>query len=325
MKFYQISLALIVSSLAACAVDFKPTFRDKPVPANLQNAVKAAVPTEPFVAPKEERKILVFSATSGFRHGSIPIGKLALEEMGASTGAYEVLISDDPDNFETAALEQFDAVVLLNTTLDFFMPTLIRNKETRKREKPAKYSDEEWSALLKRNDRLLDNLVAYVKAGGGLVGIHAATDSCYDHGCYGDMIGAYFNGHPWMGNQNVTINVEDPEHGTMKPVFGDMESFSLQEEIYQFAEEPYTRERLRILLNLDEDRSDKPKFKPKRKDGDYAVAWVQAVGEGRVFYTSIGHNNHIYTNPLMLKHYLAGIQFAVGDLEADTTPSAQIK
>lgn len=63
----------------------------------------------------------------------------------------------------------------------------------------------------------------------------------------------------------------------------------------------------------------------KRTDGDYAVSWVQGVGKGRVFYSSLGHNHEIYSNPHMLKHYLAGIQFACGDLKADVTPSAQLK
>jgi type 1 glutamine amidotransferase len=106
-------------------------------------------------------------------------------------------------------------------------------------------------------------------------------------------------------------------------VFDGVDDFRLVEEIYQFKEEPYSRENLRILLHLDPDRSDKVEGM-NRKDNDYPVAWVQKVGEGRVFYTSIGHNEHIYANPLMLKHYLAGIQFAVGDLQADTTPSAQL-
>ena len=63
----------------------------------------------------------------------------------------------------------------------------------------------------------------------------------------------------------------------------------------------------------------------KREDNDYPVAWVQQVGKGRVFYSSLGHNHHIYWNPMLLKHYLAGIQFACGDLQADTTPSAKIQ
>ncbi len=135
-------------------------------------------------------------------------------------------------------------------------------------------------------------------------------------------MGGYFNGHPWNANNNVTIVIEDCEHALMKPVFGDANDFALKEEIYQFREEPYSRDRLRVLLHVDLARSDQVK-KLKRTDNDYAVAWVQQVGKGRVFYSSIGHNPHIYWNPLMLKHYLAGIQFATGDLPADTTPSGR--
>ena len=103
-----------------------------------------------------------------------------------------------------------------------------------------------------------------------------------------------------------------------------IKDFQIQEEIYQFREEPYSRERLRILLHLDRERSDPVDAdKIMRTDDDFAVAWVRKAGKGKVFYTSIGHNNHIYSNPLMLKHYLAGIQFAMGDLKADTTPSAK--
>jgi len=156
------------------------------------------------------------------------------------------------------------------------------------------------------------------------MGIHAATDSCYNHEAYGKTIGGYFWGHPWGANSKVTIVVEDPEHATNKPVFGDTKDFELIEEIYQFKPEPYSRERLRILLHLDPERSAEVKGK-KREDNDYAVAWVQQVGKGRVFYTSLGHNHHIYWNPMLLKHYLAGIQFTCGDLKADTTPSAKIE
>ena len=137
-------------------------------------------------------------------------------------------------------------------------------------------------------------------------------------------MGAYFWGHPWTAKTNVTIVVEDPEHEIIKPVFQGISDFRLQEEIYQFKEEPYSRKRLRILLHLDPERSDPvDPAKVKRTDGDFAVAWVKDAGKGKVFYTSIGHNNHIFYNPLMLKHYLAGIQFAMGDLKADTIPSAK--
>ncbi|MEN8724173.1 MAG: ThuA domain-containing protein [Lentimonas sp.] len=315
MKLYTCLLSVLLCGSMYAASSWVPQFNDKPLTPEQIAKVESALPTKGIFAPKTSRKVLVYSATAGFRHSSISIGKLALEQMGTSSGAYEATVSDDPKNFESDALKQFDAVILLSPTQDFFMP----NGKTRK-----KFSDDEWSFLQARHNRLVDNLVEYVSNGGGLVGIHAATDSCYGHAEYGAMIGGYFDGHPWRAKNNVTIVVEDPEHATMKPVFGGMKDFRIQDEIYQFKDTPYSRDNLRVLLHLDPATSD-PVKGLKRKDHDYAVAWVQSVGKGRVFYSSIGHNHHIYSNPLMLKHYLAGIQFAVGDLEADTTPSAKIR
>lgn len=310
----SLSCALAISSLCA-ASDWVPTFNDKPVPASRIKAIEQALPNTAIVAPKEARRMLIFSATAGFRHRSIPTGLIAFEKLGEATGAYDAVVSDDPANFEADVLKTFDSVLLLSPTLDFFMP----NRKQRKN-----FSGEEWAELQARHDRLVDNLVDYVEAGGGLVGIHSATDSCYDHKEYGHTIGGYFDGHPWRHNNNVTIVIEDSEHAIIKPVFQGMKDFRIQDEIYQFKDSPYSREHLRVLLHLDPVRSD-PVKGLKRADNDYAVAWVQSVGEGRVFYSSLGHNEHIYTNPLMLKHYLAGIQFATGDLEADTTPSAKLK
>lgn len=304
----------IEASLSPALVGWKPAFNDAPVPAERSAAIDKALPSAPIVSPKAKRRVLVFSATSGFRHKSIPTGKEALVKLGESTGAFKAIVSDDPAYFEAAALQSFDTVILLSPTLDFFMP----NEKQR-----ADFSDEEWAWLKARHDRLVDNLVAYVEQGGGLMGIHSATDSCYHHTAYGETIGGYFDGHPWRKDNQVTIVVEDPEHATIKPVFGAMKDFEIIEEIYQFKPEPYSRERLRILLHLDPDRSD-PVERMKRSDGDYPVAWVQSVGMGRVFYSSLGHNHHIFSNPMLLKHFLAGIQFACGDLEADTTPSAKL-
>lgn len=297
-------------------INWQPNFNDKPVDQSDIEKIEDAIPDVPIVTPKQVRRVLVYSATAGFRHKSIPHGKVALEALGKSTGAFEAVISDDPANFEPVELRKYDTVILLNTTMDFFMPNIKQREQ---------FSDEEWAYLQARHNRLVDNLIDSVEAGGGLVGIHSATDSCYNHQEYGETIGGYFNGHPWNAKANVTIVVEDPEHEVNKPVFNDIKDFRLTEEIYQFKDEPYSREKLRILLNLDRERSDPvPDEKVKRTDNDFAVAWVQKVGKGRVFYTGIGHNPHIYWDTLMLNHYLAGIQFACGDLEADTTPSAKI-
>ena len=94
--------------------DWKPSFNDEPVPQERLEAIDAALPNIALAVPDSPRKILIFSATAGFRHASIPTGKVALDRMGIKTGAYQALISDDPENFEIDVLKTFDAVVLLS-------------------------------------------------------------------------------------------------------------------------------------------------------------------------------------------------------------------
>ena len=189
------------------------------------------------------------------------------------------------------------------------------------------FSQQEWDTLKKRHDRLLGNLINYVQDGGGLVGIHAATDACKKSRPYAEKICAKFNGHPRTKKMQVNVVIEDPKHAINLPVFGGMSDFTIREEIYEFGNEIFSRKRSRVLLRLDPTRSDQPspKHPTKRVDNDYAISWVHAYGKGRVFYSSLGDNLHIFTNGLILKHYLAGIQFATGDLIADVTPSADMK
>ncbi len=320
MKNLIVSAAAFVAVFLGASqsgVDWSPAFNDAPVKPEEAKRIEDAVPAKAFARPAKSRRMLVYSATSGFRHKSIPHGKMALELIGKRTGAFEAVVSDDLKHFEPENLKRFDAVCLLNVTGDFFLP----------HPKDLGAMEPERQQKLKDNDlRLKKALIEYVERGGGLVGIHSATDACYKHEAYGKMIGGYFDGHPWTQDSRVTIRVEDPDHALTRPVFKEKE-YSFLEEIYQFKEEPYSRDRLRVLLNLDPEKSDKPKKEGaiKRKDNDFAVCWVQQFGEGRVFYTSLGHREDIYMNPVMLSHYLAGIQFAVGDLKADTTPSAKRK
>ena len=85
--------------------------------------------------------------------------------------------------------------------------------------------------------------------------------------------------------------------------------------------DPYSREKLRVLLSFD--MSKLPADAPSRTDKDNPIAWIQQVGKGRVFYCSLGHNRHIFWDPQILQFYLDGIQYALGDLPADATPSAK--
>ena len=97
----------------------------------------------------------------------------------------------------------------------------------------------------------------------------------------------------------------------------------VSDEIYQF-DQRYSRQRLRVLASLDTHRTDMTKPDITRDDGDFGLVWVQRFGQGRAFYSAFGHDQHVFWDPTVLRHYLAGIQFACGDLAADTTPSAEL-
>jgi len=247
--------------------------------------VREALPKKAAVRPKKRRKLLIFNLCKGFVHDSIPIASKALVAMGEETGAYSSVESVDIDQFKPENLKQYDAVCFNNTTGTLFQD------EARKK-------------------AFLD----FVSSGKGVIGIHAATDCFYDWHEYGAMMGGYFDGHPW--HEKVPVQVVEPRH-PLCAAFGG-EDFEITDEIYQF-KDPYSRDVLRVLLRLDPERIDQAKNSVKRRDNDFAISWVREYGQGRVFYCSLGHRKEIFWTPTVLKHYLDGIQFAMGDLEADAS------
>ena len=174
--------------------------------------------------------------------------------------------------------------------------------------------------------------VSGVSNGKGFVGIHAAGATFvqwpkYDQWPeFGEMLGGYENGgHPWKSDEWITIKLDDPEHPLNAGFKG--KGFRVSDEVFQF-QKPYSRDKLRILLSIDMTKTEIISGRyilPERsQDHDFAISWVRSYGKGRVFYCSLGHNPHIFWNPLILQHYLAGIQFALGDFVADTTPSSKV-
>jgi type 1 glutamine amidotransferase len=244
--------------------------------------IEEALPEEATVTPARPRKMLIFSKCWGFRHGAIGVGKQALAMLGKQTGAYEPVISDDPEMLTPAKLAQFDAVCINNATTG------------------------------KAPDEIVQALADYVKRGNGIVGIHGATD-----GKLGAVFSGYFSGHPW--HEDVRIKIDDPDHPLNRAFEG--KNFVIKDEIYQFNKGAYSREKVRVLLSLDMETT---RHKGNRADQDYAVSWVRTLGEGRVFYCSLGHRDEIFWNAKILRHYLDGIQWALGDLKADATPSAKV-
>ncbi len=263
--------------------------------------IAAAVPSSPYAKPQGQRKLLVFTLTRGYRHSVIPLATEALKILGEKSGAYEAVASEDIAMFEPEALARFDAVCLLNNTGELFLPQNL-DKLT-----PAERAEAEG-----RDADLKRSLLDFVAGGKGLIGIHAATDCFYDWAQYGELMGGYFDGHPW--NEEVFIKVDEPAHPLNAPFAG--QTLVVADEIYQFRA-PYSRKNLHVLLSLDTGRTDMSKRGIKRTDDDFAVSWVRTYGKGRVFYCSLGHRDEIFFNPKVLRHYLAGIQFAMGDLPAD--------
>jgi type 1 glutamine amidotransferase len=265
--------------------------------------IAAALPQEAYAKPQKARRMLVVSKTNGFRHGSIATGKVLLEEMGRRTGAFEVVISDDLDHFEKDKLAGYDAVCFLSTTQNIFLP---HPKEM------GKMSDAEKDAARAREARLKQNLMDYVRGGGGFVGIHAATDTCYEWPEYGKMINGYFDGHPWTADTDVSVKVEPGEEKHPLVAMFEGRNVEFKEEIYQL-KDPYDSKAVHMLLRLDTEKTDMTKAGIKRTDGDFGISWARHWDKGRVFYSSLGHNHDMYWHPKVVRHYLAGIQWALGD------------
>jgi len=130
------------------------------------------------------------------------------------------------------------------------------------------------------------------------------------------MMGGAFAGHPW--HMKVPIENLNPKH-PLNRVFNG-KGFEVTDEIYQFRNNTAQKSDRKYLLALQSGWDGLKKG--RRTDNFWPISWVDKYGKGRIFYCSLGHRNEIYWNPVVLKHYLAGFQYALGDLDADATPNA---
>ena len=248
-------------------------------------AVVSAMVATVAVASAEPKNVLVFSLTQGFRHkDAIEIGNPILKRLAEECG-YTCTISEDLALLGPDQVKQWQLIIYNNCTSRLQFP------EAEKRE-----------AFLRR----------IREDGAGFMGFHAATDCNYDWPEYGEMINGYFAGHPW--NQVVQTRLEDPTHPLLAPFAGN--SFEVRDEIYQFRN--YKRSNTRVLMSIDTQKTDMNKPGVDRAGGIFPLSWTRTYGKGRVFYSALGHQKDVYWRPYVLQHYLAGIQFALGDL--DETP-----
>jgi glucose/arabinose dehydrogenase/cytochrome c551/c552/type 1 glutamine amidotransferase len=221
-------------------------------------------------------KILVFSKTMGYHHESIAEGNTAIEKLGALNN-FEVDTTTDAGMFEEDSLKKYAAVVFLSTTGDVL--------------------DSRQEAAFER----------YIQAGGGYLGIHAATDCEYDWGWYGRLAGAYFLDHPGINDtfpniQEAVLNVVDIPNAATKDL---PKQWKRTDEYYSFKK---ISKDINVLITLDE------KTYHGGKNGDnHPVAWYHQFDGGRSFYIEMGHTKESFTEPLYLGLLLGGIKYAIGD------------
>ena len=274
-----------------------PQPRRREVSPEHRTKIEAAIPAKALARPKKPRKLLVFDRQGIYNgkqyggHGSIPHANLAAQLMGERTGAFTATLTSEPGAISEANLQQYDAVYLNNTVGDVFDTPEMRAA-----------------------------LVAFVARGGGIVGNHGTSVASPQWTEFGDILGATGASHR-EPTEKATINVEDPTHPLMLAFDG--KPFEYVDEFYRLAP-PYSRDKVRVLLSIDPAATDMMQGRCfgqcLRDDNDYPVAWVRQHGKARVFYTSLGHNPDVFWDPRMLTMFLAGIQYALGDLDADATP-----
>jgi uncharacterized protein len=228
-------------------------------------------------APK---KLLVVTATKGFRHSSIPLAEKVLAGLGEKTGVFSVdYVRGGADgkqetDFEKMSpdnLKNYDGVIFANTTLSLPIP-----------------------------DK--DAFIAWIKSGKAFIGMHSATDTFHDYKPYIEMIGGEFLTHgPQAGVECLN---QDHGHPATKHLGS---KYSVFDEIYILKN--FHRDQVHGLLTLD-------KHPNTGAPGDYPIAWTKKIGSGKLFYTSLGHREDVWLSNEYQRHILGGIRWALGLIEA---------
>ncbi len=246
---------------------------DKPTS---QNSVPETVPSSALASHVTlgGARVLVFSKTAGFRHDSIPAGLAALEQL-AQQHQFTLVATEDAAQFSDENLRQFNAIIFLNTTGDVL--------------------DDSQQLAMER----------FIQAGGGFVGIHAATDTEWqgDWFWYRNLVGAVFKNHPSDPSnvQNATVQVVDKSHPATSSL---PETFSLADEWYNFRD---IYEFINVLTKVDEST-----YQGGEHNHDHPISWYHDYDGGRAFYTALGHTNETFSNPNFLQQLIGGLTYAVG-------------
>jgi type 1 glutamine amidotransferase len=244
--------------------------------------------------PALRKRLLVIGEEKGYRHEAVTHAMVTIERLGRETGAWDTVIRTDTEALTKAKLEynaknlnDFDAVL-------FYTGGTLEMDEQKKADFASFVHDD----------------------GKGFIGIHSAAITFTQWPAYGEMIGGYYDEHPW-NTFDAPIVVEDatfPGMQSWKP------AFTLTDEIYQL--KMFSRENSRVLMRLDASKLDLKNPRVHRTDNDFAVAFAKMYGKGRVFYTTLGHVEANWDKPEMQAMITGAIKWALRLVDADVTPRA---
>ena len=244
---------------------------------------------------KPKRNLLFIGQAKGYHHEAISTAMATLYNLGRSSGQWNTMLRTDctaitkkPLKWEAKNLDAYDALV-------FFTD-----------------GDLDMDASLK------EDLLSFVRDDGkGFIGIHSAAITFTGWPEYGEMLGGYFDGHPW-GQFNAPLVVEDAKFPGLKNFPSE---FSLFDEVYQI--KGFSRQNVRVLMSLDAGKLDLTRKGVKRTDNDFAVIWAKNFGKGRVLYNGLGHVPALWERPDFQKMWLEMVQWAMGLIPGDATPQAK--
>ncbi len=217
-----------------------------------------------------EPRVLVFSKTAGFKHRSIPLGIAALQTMGEENG-FRVDTTKNAAYFTEDSLKNYSAVIFLSTT---------------------------GNVLDYRQEVAFER---YIQAGGGFVGVHAATDTEYDWRWYGKLVGGYFKSHP--KTQSAKFIIKDRNFPATE-FFTDT-VWQRTDELYNFKD---LNPDVNVLITVDESS-----YEGGSNGAYHPMAWYHDYDGGRAFYTELGHTDESFSEENYLRHLLGGIRYAIGD------------
>lgn len=219
-------------------------------------------------------RVLMFTKTAGFRHSSISTSKEVMQAL-ADTFGFDLTLTEDAAVFTDSSLGTFDVVIFASTT------------------------GEVLDAAQQRA------LQGFIGAGGGYVGVHAASDTLYTWPWYGGLVGAYFSGHP-LGTHLATVDNEDPAHPLTQHLGA---SLQISDEWYFFDRNP--RGDVQVLLTLDESSNGVLANYPQA-NGDHPITWCQTYEGGRSWYTALGHRSSVWRDVRFQELLLRGMVWAAG-------------